>query len=122
MGMARYDYGFRGPRDTTEPRRGTRFGGRYADDFQFGPQRRPPPNRVTAPYNMDYLREQGDRFPRNPYRFGGDWPGQLIGEDEYRYPYITRGGTYISRGSVRPSRYDYRDFGPNFGGRYPDEL
>lgn len=118
--MAAYDYGFRGPRDTVPPRFPRRSRLRY-DEFAQLPRNRPP-SRIVARYNIDYVREQGDPRPINYNPYGAMWPGQVVGEDEYIPPYLTRGGTWTSRGAVPPIRYDYRDYGPDFGGRYPDEL
>ena len=40
----------------------------------------------------------------------------------YRRPYMTIGGSRTLRGVLLPTGYDYPDYGPNYGGRYPDEL
>jgi hypothetical protein len=115
--MARYDYGLRGPDETSQPR----FrGGRYGADFDR--RGRAPTPRVTAPYNMDYIRPTGESHPVNWARFGGSYGDQIGDERAYRLPYMTRGGTRTSRGSVPPNRYDYRQYGPDYGGRYPDEI
>lgn len=113
--MARYDYGYRGawegPRPTSpflEPQRGDRR------------RRGPRPARVTARYNLDYVHESGPEYPVNPNRFGGSWPGQMLGEDEYRWRYLTRGGTNTSRGAARLPPYRYRRFGPRYDGDYFD--
>lgn len=118
-----YDYGLRGYDDVARSRfREERLPPpRYGEEF--GRERRINAGRVphvTARYNEDYL--------RGPSRRPGpvDWSGrgrQFIGgePDDYRRPYITKGGTYTYRGSARPG-YDYPDYGPNYGGRYPDEL
>jgi hypothetical protein len=119
--MSRYDYGLRGPRDTMDPRGS--WWGALSYDSDFGPRPRGPmPNRVTARYNMDYVRDRGPVYPRNPNAYGGEWEGQVGGEQAYHSPYQTRGGTRTHRGVPRPLRYDYRDFGPDYGGRYPDEI
>jgi len=115
--MARYDYGFGGGWNGPGP-------------FRRGPDRREPDRRrsrarrgrVTSPYNLDYTRDAAPEYPVNPYRFGGAWPGQMLGEDEYRWRYMTRGGTNTSRGAARPLTWRYRRFGPDYGGRYPDEI
>jgi hypothetical protein len=120
--MARYDYGLRGPRETMSPHFARRPRATYGGDFQPRFRRPPPPNRVTAPYNLDYLNAQGEPYPRNPNPFGGNWYGQLDDGSVYRQPYITRAGSRTNRGSPRPMRYEYRDYGPDYGGRYPDEL
>ena len=120
--MARYDYGLRGPEDTIDPRyyRSRRIS--YAEDFEGRRRRYRPLNRITTPYNRDYVRddEAGMRFNPNP--FAGAWRGQIVGEQSYRPPYITRGGTWTRRGAIDPIGYDYPDYGPDYGGRYPDEL
>ena len=119
--MPRYDFGLRGPRDTTDPRFHDWSGEAYFDRPPR-PMQRPPENRVTARYNMDYVRPTGERYPRNPNRFAGDDFGRIGGEHDYEWPYITRGGTWTHRGMPRPRGYDYPDYGPRYGGRYPDEL
>lgn len=119
--MARYDYGLRGPPETTEPRYGRgNFG--YAMDFDRRTSSTPRPYRATRPYNMDYVRPRGERYPINHIPYGGEWRGQVGGDDMYRLPYMTQGGTRTNRGVPRPLRYDYPDYGPTYGGRYPDEL
>jgi hypothetical protein len=120
--MPRYDYGLRGPRETTEPRYQEMSGRGYSESFDRRPAGRPESHRVTARYNMDYVRPEGPRYPRNPNPFGGGWPGMVGDERAYRQPYMTRGGTWTTRGSTPPLRYDYPDFGPRYGGRYPDEI
>ena len=124
--MARYDYGLRGPRDTTEPRFGRGpvgydLGYRYRADYD---RRRFPRvgYRVTAPYNADYVIPRGDRYPINHTPYAGEWPGQVGDERMYQMPYITRGGTRTTRGAPNPMRYDYPSYGPSYGGRYPDEF
>lgn len=102
--MARYDFGLRGPRDTTDPRFHDWSGEAYFDGPPGRP-RRPPSNRVTARYNVDYVRPTGDRYPRNPNRYAGDRFDRVSEGSEYQRPYITRGGTWTSRGMPRP-RYD----------------
>src|SRR5690606_29185719 len=98
---------------------GSRFG--YADDFAER-RRRPRTNRVTAPYNRDYLRPESDPPRFNPNRFAGSRRVRVDDEGAYQFPYMTVGGTWTRRGMPRPLRYDYRDYGPDYGGRYPDEL
>jgi hypothetical protein len=119
--MANYDYGFRGAWDT-DPRM---FGDRRRSFGRGGERDRSggvPTHRVTARYNMDYIRPEGDRYPRNMNPYGGDAPNRIGDERSFRHPYITRGGTWTSKGAPRPIAYDHRVFGPDFGGRYPDEL
>ena len=125
--MARYDYGLRGPRDTTEPRfvrNNARYDLSYRYDAPSDRRLSPRPSyyRVTAPYNMDYIEPRGERYPINYLPYGGEWPGQMGNEGMYRMPYLTRGGTRTHRGAPRPIRYDYPNFGPSYGVRYPDEL
>jgi len=123
--MARYrnyDYGLRGARDTMPGR----FGGaprRWAYDQGYEERRSPRPGRVTARYNLDYVYgAQGDRYPRNYNFYTGDRMDRMGDERWYRRPYITVAGTRTLRGSAYPTGYDYPDYGPNYGGRYPDEL
>jgi hypothetical protein len=120
--MARYDDRYRDwpdPARIRSPRR--LYYDRYAGDTE-GRRRSPRLNRVTAPYNRDYLRPVSDPPQFNPYPFAGDRPDRIEDPRAYGYPYVTRAGTWTSRGANRPMRYDYRDFGPDYGGRYPDEL
>ncbi|MQA91706.1 MAG: hypothetical protein GEU90_16040 [Gemmatimonas sp.] len=119
--MARYDYGLRGPADTSDPRVRWRTNMEYDVDFSH-PDLRPGPSRVTARYNIEYVRNWGPRYTRNSNSFAGAWEGQIGGAQSYRRPYLTQGGTRTYRGTPRPLRYDYRDFGPDYGGRYPDEI
>jgi hypothetical protein len=140
-----YDYGLRGaPRQARSsapdgrPRRpnagfeGPRQGG-YEGHYRGTPgddryERRADPraragNRVTAPYTYDYVYGgRGARRPRNFNAYTGDRPDRIRDGDAYRRPYSTEGGTHTGRGSIRPYGYDVPDFGPDFGGRYPDEL
>jgi hypothetical protein len=123
--MARYDYGLRGPRDTpgSRPFRPSPSRGRGPEGGPLHVGMRPVSPRVTAPYNRDYVVDRGPRFPRNPHPYGGEWFGQIADERAYRQPFITRGGSWTNRGTPTPPfRYDYRDFGPDYGGRYPEEL
>lgn len=116
-----YDYGLRGfpqAAQWREPVR-TRFaGGGYGGDYRgprggYGGDYRvartsydsgygavPYPNRVTARYNLDYVREQhpGER-PVNPAPYGGDRVGRIGDMYEYHRPYQTTGGTRTMRGS-----------------------
>lgn len=111
-----YDYGLRGYRQTAEWRdpvrtrfvgggyggdfRGARggYGGdyraRYGGDYGYGYS-----NRVTARYNLDYVREQhpGER-PVNYAPYGGDRIGRVGDMREYHAPYQTTGGTRTWRG------------------------
>jgi len=84
------DYGGRGGY-------GTDYGGRggYGADYGYGGY----PNRVTARYNLDYVREQhpGER-PVNYAPYGGDRIGRVGDMREYHAPYQTTGGTRTWRG------------------------
>jgi hypothetical protein len=74
------------------------------------------PNRVTARYNLDYVREQHPgEHPVNYAPYGGDRVGRVGDMREYQAPYQTVGGTRTWRGGwqmgwERTPRYD-RDFG-----------
>lgn len=123
-----YDFGMRGYQQTTRPlMRGAPRRNDYDRGYDFGP----PPfgwprgysNRVTARYNMDYIMDRkGGYDQRNFNMYGGDRPGRVGGEGMYRRPYITSGGTWTMRGASFGGGYDYPNYGPNYGGRYPDEL
>lgn len=124
--MARYDYGLRGWDQTVRPRQQAggrgylRQGGQgrgydrsfvagYDRDMSSGygaanenQWRRQTP-RVTARYNLDYVREQhpGER-PVNYHAYGGG-PEVPVGDmREYQRPYMTLGGTNTYRGGGRP--------------------
>jgi hypothetical protein len=60
------------------------------------------PNRVTRPYNLDYVnpRPQDRTFNYAPY--GGDVEGRVGDMREYQRPYMTRAGTRTWRGGSRP--------------------
>jgi len=119
-----YDYGLRGEPQRPPMRRSVGPGVRYGEGYErrFDPQSRQL-NRVTAPYNQDYVYGgRGERSPRVFNAYPGDHPGRMQDPNAYRRPYMTGGGTRTWRGSMRPQSYDYPDFGPNYGGRYPDEL
>jgi hypothetical protein len=109
-----YDYGLRGFREAAqwrEPVR-TRFvgrdgwtgrgfrrpAGRYGGDYD-GYEAGPFSNRVTARYNLDYVREQhpGER-PVNYVPYGGDRIGRVSDGRDYPMPYQTSGGTRTRRG------------------------
>lgn len=92
-----FDYGLRGARETLRPRR------------------------VTARYNLDYVRDSaGESRPLNYTPYGGSLEAPVGGVEEYTMPYMTRGGTRTYRGGSQPigwergrtgrGRYD-RDFG-----------
>ncbi|HET7461277.1 MAG TPA: hypothetical protein VFJ82_08505 [Longimicrobium sp.] len=144
-----YDYGLRGwpqARGMREPVR-TRFTGGYdggfrgfraadRDDIAYGSDydaaRRqglgyrlgPPPNRVTARYNLDYVREQhpGER-PVNYAPYGGDRIDRVGDLRAYHGPYQTVGGTRTWRGEWpmgwehSQSRYgmDYPNYRNDYG-------
>lgn len=143
-----YDYGLRGwpqARPRREPVR-TRFlggGGGYGGDYgQRGPvragergdiaygsdydaMRRGPggrtggmSNRVTARYNLDYVREQHPgEYPVNYAPYGGDRIGRVGDLREYQAPYQTIGGTRTWRGGGRMGWE--RDRGNYDGSDYP---
>jgi len=121
--MARYDSGLRGARHVGRPLRDG-WSAERERLWRAGAERRfrQPVDRVTAAYNRDYVHPTETRYARNPVPFGGDRPGRIGDEGSYRYPYVTRGGTRAGRGASEPLPYDVRDFGPSYGGRYPDEL
>jgi hypothetical protein len=114
-----YDYGLRGWRETAPPRGPvrTRWVGRGGYDRGYGPG--PLPNRVTARYNLDYVREQHPgEHPVNYTPYGGDRVGRIGDMREYAAPYFTLGGTRTWRGggypidwARGPRRYD-RDYPP----------
>lgn len=125
-----YDFGLRGYRDTTRPMmddryRGARPGyGGYGRDFdeRAAPEMRRA-NRVTARYNMDYVTgHTGSPYDRNYRMYTGDRPGRMGDDRMMRRPYWTTGGSRTLRGSSYPTGYDFPDYGPSYGGRYPDEL
>ncbi len=134
--MARYDYGLRGWDQTVGPRRrgmgggfrGPRGGGYgrdygthlrgYARDFSSryggggGGRWREYTPRVTARYNLDYVREQhpGER-PVNYHPYAGS-PDVPVGDAyEYQRPYQTVSGSRTWRGGGRPVGWE----GPRWG-------
>lgn len=123
-----YDYGLRGYRQTTRPMmRGYRTPSYdLAYDLSYDERVNPGsrPNRVTARYNMDYVvgYRSDPRNRRNYSMYTGDRMDRMGDERYYRQPYMTIGGTRTLRGSSFPIGYDYPVYGPNYGGRYPDEL
>lgn len=130
-----YDYGLRGARQTGGPRYGAAYEGRYGGAYRGeGPRMSNPydergiprvGNRVTARYNADYVygaRGLSGYDHRNYMMYTGDRPDRMGDERYYRRPYMTRAGTRTLRGSSFPTGYDAPDYGPNYGGRYPDEL
>lgn len=122
----RYDFGMRGYAQTTRPlaRRSLRRP-RYDLYPELGysaaGREIPLPNRVTARYNRDYV--DGARSYDAGYGFrGGDRFDRTVEESYYRRPYTTIGGTRTLRGVADPRRFSPGDFGPSYGGRFPDEL
>ena len=118
-----YDYGLRGAREAAPRpfRGGPRPRGRY--DVMYDERSRPRTNRVTARYNTDYVYgARGQRYDRNFNMYTGDRMDRMGDERMYRRHYQTIGGTRTLRGSSSPTGYDYPDYGPSYGGRYPDEL
>lgn len=107
-----YDAPYRGGHDGDFGGRGAPRG--YGRDQGWGGV---PGNRVTARYNEDYVRPQGERRPVNYVPYGGDREGRIGDMHEMARPYTTIGGTRTSRGGSRemgwergPLRYgnDYR--------------
>jgi hypothetical protein len=122
-----YDFGLRGYPQTARRGWGA-FRDRYGEEFRRPFDERAFPeqrlsNRVSARYNLDYVMgHQRNPYDRQYNMYTGDRP-QRIGDARYmRHPYITSVGTWTMRGSTYPTGYDYPDYGPNYGGRYPDEL
>ena len=123
-----YDFGLRGYQQTTRPIMDSRYRGpSYEYGYRGGFDERAFPeqrlsNRVTARYNSDYVTGYSrERADRNQYMYGGDHPDRIGDGTFMRRPYYTQSGTRTLRGSI-PSAYDYPSYGPNYGGRYPDEL
>jgi hypothetical protein len=133
-----YDYGLRGwpqARGWREPVRtrhvggygrdyGARdVGGRAVEGYDSPYRVSPLPNRVTARYNMDYVREQhpGER-PINYVPYGGDRIGRVGDMREYHRPYQTIGGTRTWRGEWPMDwerHHDRYDWGfPNYRAGY----
>ncbi|HET7322381.1 MAG TPA: hypothetical protein VFI96_07810 [Longimicrobiaceae bacterium] len=124
----RYDYGMRGFPQTAGPRFRPRVAP-YDDDLAYDLSRPPfppvndRPNRVVARYNYDYTTpEPHPRYGRNYNMYTGDRMDRMGDDRYYRRPYLTIGGTRTMRGSSRPIGYDYPVYGPDYGGRYPEEL
>ena len=121
-----YDYGLRGARETGGPRYGADYGGPPPSRFpRYDERGIPRTNRVTARYNADYVygaRGRPGYDHRNYMMYTGDRPDRMGDERYYRQPYMTRAGTRTLRGSSFPTGYDYPDYGPNYGGRYPGEM
>ncbi|HET7232274.1 MAG TPA: hypothetical protein VFJ16_19870 [Longimicrobium sp.] len=117
---AGYDGGFRG-QDRGDIAYGSDYDAarRHGSPYRMGPL----PNRVTARYNLDYVREQhpGER-PINYVPYGGDRIGRVGDMRQYQAPYQTIGGTRTWRGEWpmnwerNQSRYDM-DY-PNYRNDY----
>jgi hypothetical protein len=123
-----YDYGLRGaprprrrrPASFHPERPDVSYGGDY--ERRADPARRAA-NRVTARYTYDYVYGgRGERYPRNFNAYTGDYSGRMREPTDFPRPYMTDGGTRTWRGYVQPYGYDTPDYGPDFGGRYRDEL
>lgn len=121
-----YDYGMRGYREGPPPRfrSGPRIAGPGYDpatDERAGPRFE---NRVTTRYNLDYVYgARGSGYDNRNYNmYTGERPARMGDERMYRRPYTTISGTRTLRGSVDPTGYDRPDYGPDYGGRYRDEL
>ena len=109
------DYGVRGPFRAAE-RSDIAYGSDYDAMRRYGPMG-PPPNRVTARYNLDYVREQHPgEYPVNYAPYGGDRIGRVGDMREYQAPYQTIGGTRTWRGGWQMGwergggRYDQSDY------------
>lgn len=119
----RYDYGLRGVPAAAPPYYRSGPGGPPAYDYDMDRRLAPRTNRISAPYNIDYVYgARGGRYDRNYSMYTGDRPDRMGDERMYRSPYTTTGGTWTYRGSSGPTGYDAPDYGPSYGGRYPDEL
>lgn len=124
-----YDFGLRGYRQTTRPMMDDRFRGpRYDHGYNRAYDERAYPehrlaNRVTARYNRDYVTGySADRYDRNYHMYTGDRPERMGDGRWMSRPYWTVGGSRTMRGASFATGYDYPIYGPNYGGRYPDEL
>ena len=124
-----YDFGMRGYRQTTRPLDAERSRHRAYDrpfDLSYpggGQEYPPPPNRVTARYNRDYV--EGYRHPDDRRSFGfygGDRPDRMGDESMYRRPYTTIGGTRTLRGARDPRGFLPGRYGPPGRGRYFDDF
>lgn len=123
----RYDFGMRGYRETTRPLGRRRFyppgyDTFYLDSYSEIGQEIPLPNRITRRYNREYVDDRLNRRRRYSYGFGGDRLDRMVDEDYYRPPYSTIGGTRTRRGVRPPPPFDPGRYGPDYGGRFPDEL
>jgi hypothetical protein len=122
-----YDFGMRGYPQTTRPL-GRRPPGRIRYDRYFEAPFAamdggdvPLSNRVTARYNRDYV--DGYRGYDRGYGFpGGDRVDRTVDESYYRRPYNTIGGSRTMRGARGAQRSAPGQYGPSYGGRFPDEL
>lgn len=127
-----YDYGlrFRQTAAWREPVR-TRYAPGYGGDFRArfdygrdyagydpGYGATPYPNRVTARYNLDYVREPhpGDR-PVNYAPYGGDRIGRVGDMREYHGSYQTTGGTRTWRGGGWPMGWERQQL--RYGADFP---
>jgi hypothetical protein len=85
----------------------------------FGRPTSPFPNRVTARYNLDYVREQHPgEHPVNYTSYGGDREGRVGDMREYWDQYRTVGGTSTWRGGGLPVGWE-RESGPRYDRDYP---
>ena len=122
-----YGNDFRGARggygaDYSAPRGGgygPEYGGGrggYGADYGYGADSFS--NRVTASYNLDYVREQhpGER-PVNYAPYGGDRIGRVGDMREYQAPYQTSGGTRTWRGGGWPMGWERHQ--PRYGADFP---
>jgi hypothetical protein len=141
--MARYDYGWRGYRETAarrpgrawhlhagaeDPRdevRGYGPGGPRSPEAYYSRDYRPIGNRVTARYNRDYVYPDPDRYEVNHHPYGGDNPWRMGDYTRFERPYMTKGGSYTYRGgrSMGWEREAELEMGPyrgrpRYGGDY----
>ena len=107
------DYGLRSP-FRAEERSDIAYGSDYDAMRRYGAAM---PNRVTARYNLDYVREQHPgEYPINHAPYGGDRIGRVGDVREYQAPYQTIGGTRTWRGGWHMGwerdrgRYDESDY------------
>jgi hypothetical protein len=128
-GSSRRDGGWSG-RDGETDRGGRRWeagDGGYEADFRWSRgyardgHASPFPNRVTAAYNLDYVREQHPfEHPVNYVRYAADHPGRVVDPLDWRFPYSTVAGTHTWRGEwpLDWERLRYDDEYPRYRSAY----
>src|SRR5215207_2418625 len=88
----------------------------YGADYGYGGE--PFFNRVTARYNLDYVREQHpSERPVNHAPYGGDRVGRVGDMREYQAPYQTSGGTRTWRGGGWPMGWERQQ--ARYGADFP---